>query len=162
MGPCFKSYLSYKLDWPEMMCDQAKMNLAQSSSPETLRKLFRALPSLKWISKIWSPTIVKIPLSQKNPVWGRCMDIRGIFHWEALNPGDIPHPLRQILKFSPLILQSWWKAHLNINKSHVGFYTDSKIFMINLYSIIMLNSSRIKQESDSTCCTRNSLILVTY
>ena len=46
-GPCFKSYLSYKFDWPEMMRDQAKMNLARSSSLETLRKLFRALPSLK-------------------------------------------------------------------------------------------------------------------
>ena len=28
MGPCFKSYLSYKLKWPETMRDQAKMNLA--------------------------------------------------------------------------------------------------------------------------------------
>ena len=26
MGPCFKSYLSYKLDWPEMVHDRAKMN----------------------------------------------------------------------------------------------------------------------------------------
>ena len=28
MGPCFKTYLSYKLDWPETVRDRAKMNLA--------------------------------------------------------------------------------------------------------------------------------------
>ena len=28
MGPCFKSYLSYKFEWPETVRDQAKMNLA--------------------------------------------------------------------------------------------------------------------------------------
>ena len=28
MGPCFKSYLSYKFAWPETMPDQAKMVLA--------------------------------------------------------------------------------------------------------------------------------------
>ena len=28
MDPCFKSYLSYKIDQPETICDQAKMNLA--------------------------------------------------------------------------------------------------------------------------------------
>ena len=27
MGPCFKSYLSYKFEWPETVRDQAKMNL---------------------------------------------------------------------------------------------------------------------------------------
>ena len=27
MGPCFKSYLSYKFDRPETICDPAKMNL---------------------------------------------------------------------------------------------------------------------------------------
>ena len=158
------SYYQYVVSitefWSEILGDmQYKSHLAQSLRPETLQKLFWAPPSLKWISKIWPPTIVKIPLSQKNPVWGRCMDIRGIFHWEALNPGDIPHPLRQILNFSQLILQPWWKVHLNITKSHIGFYTDSKILMINLYSTIMLNSTRIKQESDSICCTRNSLII---
>ena len=145
-----------------MIHDWAKMNLARSSCLETPRKFFWVLPSLKWISKFWSPTIVRPPLRQKSPVWGKRMDIRGIFHWEALNPGDIPHPITEILKFSPLILQPWWKLHLNINQSHMEFYTDSKILMINLYSTIMLNSTRKKQESDSTCCTRNSLILVAY
>ena len=28
MVPCFKSYLSYKFEWPETVRDQAKMNLA--------------------------------------------------------------------------------------------------------------------------------------
>ena len=28
MAPCFKSYLSYKFEWPETVRDQAKMNLA--------------------------------------------------------------------------------------------------------------------------------------
>ena len=27
MGPCFKSYLSYKFEWTETVRDQAKMNL---------------------------------------------------------------------------------------------------------------------------------------
>ena len=31
MGPCFKSYLSYKFERPEMVRDQAKMNLASHS-----------------------------------------------------------------------------------------------------------------------------------
>ena len=28
MGPCFESYLPYRFALPEMICDQAKMNLA--------------------------------------------------------------------------------------------------------------------------------------
>ena len=28
MGPCFKSYISYKFEWPETVRDQATMNLA--------------------------------------------------------------------------------------------------------------------------------------
>ena len=31
MGPCFKSHLSYKFEWPETVRDQAKMNLASHS-----------------------------------------------------------------------------------------------------------------------------------
>ena len=36
MGPCFKSYLSYKFDRPEMIHDRAKMNLVSHWSGDCL------------------------------------------------------------------------------------------------------------------------------
>ena len=44
MGPCLKSYLSYKFDRPEAIRDRAKTDeFLRSLCPETLRKLFGAL-----------------------------------------------------------------------------------------------------------------------
>ena len=44
MGPCFKSYLSYKFDQPEAIRDRTKTaEFLRSLCPETLRKLFGAL-----------------------------------------------------------------------------------------------------------------------
>ena len=47
MGPCFKSYLSYKFDRPEAIRDRAKTDeFLRSLCPEILRKLFGALDAV--------------------------------------------------------------------------------------------------------------------
>ena len=41
MGPCFKSYLCYQFDHPEMIRDQAKMNLAGPHVQRLSRNYFK-------------------------------------------------------------------------------------------------------------------------
>ena len=63
MGPCFKSYLSYKFDWLETISDQAKKDeFGRSSCLETLRNLFCALPkaTVSESLEVLQPTLLKM------------------------------------------------------------------------------------------------------
>ena len=63
MGPCFKSYLSYKFDLPEAIRNRAKTNeFLRSLCPETLRKLFGALDASEKFSYSSLYHIFKIKL----------------------------------------------------------------------------------------------------
>ena len=59
MGPCFKSYLSYKLDWPEMVHDRAKMNWPLIVSGDSLE----IISSPGSVKKIWVFPIVVEPMT---------------------------------------------------------------------------------------------------
>ena len=52
MGPCFKSYLSYKIDQPETIRDQAKMNLASRLQRLSQWKIFRALYRFQRVPRV--------------------------------------------------------------------------------------------------------------